>query len=95
MTANNPVDVQHDSASHRFTTSVDGHTGYVEYEPAADGIVITHTIVPSAIGGRGIAGQLVAAAVAHARQAGWTVASRCSYADAWLDRHPEHADLRR
>lgn len=95
MNATNTVAVQHDAASRRFVTTVDGHQGYVEYEPSADGIVITHTIVPSVIGGRGIAGQLVAAAADHARQVGKTVASRCSYADAWLDRHPEYADLRR
>lgn len=95
MNADTPGAVHHDPQARRFTTRVDGHDGYVEYEQTPDGMVITHTIVPSAIGGRGIAGQLVAAAAAHARSSGWTVASRCSYADAWLDRHPEYADLRR
>lgn len=88
------LQVRHDADSHRFVTTVDGHQGHVEYAPTPDGIVITHTIVPSPIGGRGIAGQLMAATVEHARQAGWRIASRCSYASTWLDRHPEHADLR-
>ena len=88
------TDITHDPASHRFTTDVDGQTGYLEYERADDVMVITHTIVPPAIGGRGIAGHLVQAALAHAREAGLKVDPRCSYADAWMRRHPEFDGLR-
>ena len=88
------TDIAHDQASQRFTTEVDGQTGYLEYERADDVMVVTHTIVPSAIGGRGIAGRLVQAALAHAREAGLKVDPRCSYADAWMRRHPEFDGLR-
>ena len=88
------TDITHDQASHRFSTEVDGQTGYVEYERAGDVMVITHTIVPAAIGGRGIAGDLVQAALTHAREAGLKVDPRCSYADAWMRRHPEFDGLR-
>ena len=57
-------------------------------------MTITHTIVPAAIGGRGIAGQLVQAALDHARSAGLKVAPECSYADDWMRTHPEYEDLR-
>ena len=88
------TDIAHDQASHRFSTEVDGQTGYVEYERAGEVMTITHTIVPPAIGGRGIAGHLVQAALAHAREAGLKVDPRCSYADAWMRRHPEFDGLR-
>lgn len=88
------TDIAHDQASHRFSTEVDGQTGYVEYERAGEVMTITHTIVPPAIGGRGIAGHLVQAALAHAREAGLKVDPRCSYADAWMRRHPEFDALR-
>lgn len=88
------TDIHHDAAHHRFVTEVDGHAGYVEYVSFAGGITITHTIVPQEIGGRGIAGALVKAALEHARDAGWKVVPECSYADIWMKRHPEFDVLR-
>ena len=87
-------EIRHDAAHHRFVTEVDGHTAYVEYEPGDSAIAITHTIVPQDIGGRGIAGQLVRAAALHARNEGLRVDPICSYADAWMRRHPQHDNLR-
>ena len=87
-------DILHDPASHRFTLDTDGHTGYVEYELREGAMAITHTIVPAAIGGRGIAARLVQAAVEHARAEGMKVDPQCSYADAWMRRHPEFEGLR-
>ncbi len=88
------ANVQHDAAAGRFTTDVDGQQGYVEYEQEGGSMAITHTIVPSAIGGRGIAGTLVQAALDHARAAGLKVIPRCSYADGWMRKHPEYEELR-
>lgn len=85
--------IDHDSAASRFTTTVDGHQGYVEYARHGDVLVITHTEVPPEIGGRGIAGKLVRAAFEHARDHGWNVRTVCSYAAAWVRRHPEFAGL--
>lgn len=87
-------DIRHDLATQRFVTVVDGVPGYLEYELADTVLTITHTVVPPAIGGRGIAARLVQAALAHAREAGLKVDPRCSYADAWMRRHPENDDLR-
>lgn len=86
--------IQHDAASHRFTQAVDGHTGYVEYTQGDGSLAITHTVVPDAIGGRGIAAQLVQAALEYARSQGLKVDPQCSYAAAYFDKHPEYADLR-
>ena len=57
-------------------------------------MVITHTVVPPAIGGRGIAGDLVRSAVEHAKTAGLKVDPRCSYADGWMRKHSEYDALR-
>lgn len=56
--------------------------------------VAEHTLVPNEIGGRGVAGQLVAALVADARSRGFTIDPQCSYVAAAFARHPEWADLR-
>lgn len=85
--------IRHDAAARRFATTVDGMDAFVDYEQRGDEMVITHTRVPEAIGGRGIAGALVQAAFAHARSTGWRVRPVCSYAAAWAERHPDVADL--
>lgn len=53
-----------------------------------------HTLVPAEIGGRGVAGRLVAALVADARAQQFRIDPVCSYVAAAFARHPEWADLR-
>lgn len=91
MTADTPV---HDNAErHRWETRVDGHLAQLTYEIDGDVIAYTHTIVPDAIGGRGIAGALVKAAIADARARGLKVVPKCSYVEAWFEKHPDQRDL--
>ncbi|MEE3155938.1 MAG: GNAT family N-acetyltransferase [Pseudomonadota bacterium] len=51
-------------------------------------------LVPSEIGGRGIAGRLVEAMVADARENHFRIEPLCSYVVAAFARHPEWADVR-
>ncbi len=53
-----------------------------------------HTIVPPEIGGRGIAGELVRALIADAREQNFSIVPQCSYVAAQFAKHPEWADLR-
>jgi predicted GNAT family acetyltransferase len=85
--------IAHDSSGRRFTTSREGHEAFVEYEREGEDLVITHTVVPPEIGGRGIAGELVKAALQYARDEGLKVLPRCSYAEAYMRRHAEYNDL--
>lgn len=85
--------IAHDAAARRFTVELDGHRAELEYQLHGGTLAITHTGVPEAIGGRGIAARLVEAAFAHARAAGLKVRPSCSYAAAWVERHPEVRDL--
>lgn len=93
MSAQGGAAVRHDAGDARFVTRVDGHDGFVEYTQADGVLTITHTVVPPEIGGRGIAGQLVRAALEYARANGLKVVPACSYAAAYVQRHPEYADL--
>lgn len=81
--------IHHDAANCRFAITVEGVIAHLDYDVEAGVLVITHTIVPAAIGGRGIAGQLVQAAFDHARKSGLKVRPECSYADVWARRHHE------
>ena len=83
------ADIRHDRQAFRFETVVDGQSCELDYRLEGERMVITHTGVPAAVGGRGIGGRLVEAAFAAAREAGWRVEPRCSYAAEWARRHPE------
>ena len=86
--------IQHDPDVHRFATTIEGERAYIDYRLEGGVMILTHTWVPEAIGGRGIAGRLVRHALDHARANGLRVHPACSYADAWMRRHPEVEDLR-
>ena len=88
------MQIEHQQDRQRFATTVDGHEAELDYRRDSGVLVITHTGVPAAIGGRGIAGALMEAAVAFAREAGLRIHPACSYAAAWMDRHREHDGLR-
>ncbi|MGY1424593.1 GNAT family N-acetyltransferase [Lysobacter sp. A289] len=87
------VVVRHDVAGSRFVTTVDGVDGVLDYQRRGDLMVLTHTGVPEAIGGRGIAGKLTLKAFEHARSEGLKVRPDCAYAAAWVKRHPEYRQL--
>jgi len=86
--------ISHDPASHRFSTVVDGVDAHLEYRLHGGVMTIMHTGVPQAIGGRGIAGALVKAAMDHARAEGLKVNPACSYSAVWMERHPDYHALR-
>jgi predicted GNAT family acetyltransferase len=87
------MDVRHEPESERFVAVVDGQEAEVSYRREGDVLVITHTGVPEAIGGRGVAGDLSRAAFEFARASGLRVRPVCSYAAAWGRRNDEYADL--
>ena len=88
-----PIDVIHKRRERVFEAVVDGAHCVLDYQLSGNIMTITHTDVPSVVGGRGIAGALTLAAFQAARSEGWKVTPACSYAAGWLQRHPEFADL--
>ena len=84
---------QHDSAAQRFTIDTEGQRSELTYRLASAVLVLTHTGVPPALEGRGIAAALVRAALDHARLHGLRVRPQCSYVQAYMQRHPETLDL--
>jgi len=83
--------IRHDPSARQFVADVESNRAHLDYTLADGVMTIAHTHVPSAIGGRGIAGELMAAALDAARTAGWRVVPACSYAKAYMARHG-HAD---
>lgn len=77
--------------SNRFVYREDGHEAQLVYQAGDGRLVLAHTEVPDELGGRGIAGRLVEAAIDRAAEKGETVAPWCPYARRWLESHEEAA----
>lgn len=86
-----PMAIEHEND--RFLASVNGIEAHLDYRLEGELMVITHTSVPDAIAGRGVAGKLTRAAFELARAQGWKVRPACSYAAGWAERHPEYGSL--
>src|SRR4029077_9359870 len=87
------LEIRHNTALQRFEATVGGELARADYRMDGNVMRMVHTEVPPGMEGRGIAGALVRAALAHARAAGLTVLPRCSYVRAYMRRHPETHSL--
>ena len=80
----------HQPENLRFITEVDGKLAEVEYVVEDNRYLdITHTFVPQALEGQGIASALVNAAYRYALENELKPKATCPYAVTWLKRHPE------
>lgn len=76
--------IQHDVDKGRF---IHASGALLEYRMASNGeMVITHTFVPDHLRGRGLAADLMQAAIGHARQNALMLSASCSYARIYLER---------
>jgi predicted GNAT family acetyltransferase len=87
------VKVTRNEAANRFEAVVDGVLCVLDYRLDGTLLTITHTRVPDAVAGRGIAAALTKAAFDAARRERWQVIPDCAYAAAYVARHPEYQDL--
>jgi predicted GNAT family acetyltransferase len=78
------IDVVHHPEQSRFEAEVDGDVAFLTYERGEGVAVMTHTVVPRQLEGRGIAGELATTAVAWARGEGLEIDPQCSYVRGWL-----------
>jgi predicted GNAT family acetyltransferase len=88
-----PLEIRHDDTNQVFVATVDGYDCELEYRLEGKTMVITHTGVPSPVGGRGIAALLTIHAVKFAEAKGWKIVPACAYADTWFKRNTEYAHL--
>lgn len=88
-------------AGGRYVAAVPGAAaqGYLEWEPGVstggrEVRIAAHTVVPRAIGGRGVAGALVERLIADAQAQGFLIRPDCSYVAAKFAANPDWGALR-
>ena len=83
--------VTDNAARHRFELEVDGHLAELVYRLDGQRLILVHTGVPDELGGRGLGGVLVRAAVDRAAAESLTIRPDCPFARSWLEKHPDEA----
>jgi predicted GNAT family acetyltransferase len=86
------VPVTDNQAASRFEIRDGGYVAELLYRRNGNRLVLIHTEVPVELEGRGMAGRLVAEAVARAAREGLTIVPFCPFARGWLERHADVAD---
>jgi predicted GNAT family acetyltransferase len=77
----------------RFETWIEGNLSKLDYMQDGKNFVITHVGVHPDQRGQGVAGKLVEVSLEYAKEKSLRVVPMCSYAAAYIHRHPEYADL--
>ena len=86
-------DVVHQPQNKRFAILLDHETAVLEYIPAKNFIVFSHTEVPPSYEGKGIASQLARTGLEYAKETNQRVMPLCPYVAMYIRRHPEYKSL--
>lgn len=82
--------ITHLKEDNRFEIRIGDNVAYVEYTLHDNNLDIEHTFVPKPLEGQGLAAALVKDAYDYALANNLKPVATCSYAVAWLERHPEY-----
>ncbi|MFI7210201.1 GNAT family N-acetyltransferase [Micromonospora maritima] len=86
--------VEENAAKHRFEILVDDAlAGFTAYLPRGEVLVFTHTEVDDRFQGQGVGAALIKGTLDQVRARGDRVVPRCPFMAAFIERHPDYADL--
>jgi len=80
---------KNNTEANRYELEIDGHISFADYKQDGDKLVITHVVVPEALRGKGIAAMVMEQVVADAKTKKLSIMPLCSYAAAYLKKHPQ------
>ncbi|MBD3836495.1 GNAT family N-acetyltransferase [Brevundimonas sp.] len=78
---------------HQYELPVDGELAVVTYNLSPPNLMITETLVPQRLEGRGIASRLARHVVDDARARELLILPVCPFFAAWFQKHPDQADV--
>lgn len=86
-------DVRNNRDANRYELVLPEGMAIAAYQAREGALLFTHTEVPDALQGKGVASRLIRGALADARAQGLKVVPLCPFVAAYLERHPEDQDL--
>lgn len=87
-------EIRHDETAHRYELTIDGQTAVVLYNEVGGGYLITETLVPVPLEGKGVASRLAKHVLADIRERGLLVLPTCPFFSGYIQKHPaDYADI--
>ncbi|WP_374275008.1 GNAT family N-acetyltransferase [Brevundimonas sp.] len=86
-------DIRNDVDGKRYVLDVDGAEAVVTYNLNGENLMITETLVPQALEGRGLAKRLAVHVLDDARARDLKVLPVCPFFAGYLQKHPDYADV--
>jgi uncharacterized protein len=87
------ISISENSDKKRFESKVDGAWAFIEYIRVENKMYLTHTEVPSAMEGKGIASLLVKHALDIIAKEERKLVPLCPFVAAYVKKHPEYEGL--
>jgi hypothetical protein len=87
------TDIANNEDARRYELPIGNEAAVVTYNLSGQNLMITETLVPQALEGQGIASRLAKHVIADARDRGLLILPVCPFFSAYLQKHPENADV--
>lgn len=88
------VEVRDQPERMRYEIALDGAlAGFAQYVRKADRVIFVHTEIDDAYGGQGLGGRLAQGALDDVCARGLRAVPLCPFIAAFIEKHPEYADL--
>ncbi len=85
--------IENNESENRYEAIFDGEAAFAEYDLEGDIIRFTHTEVPEAVSGKGLAGRIVRVALDDSRRRSLKVVPVCAYVADFIRKNKEYSDL--
>ena len=86
-------EIRDDRAARRYELTIDGLTAVVTYNEVGGGLMITETLVPQALEGRGVASRMARHVLEDVRRRELKVLPTCPFFAGYLKKHPEWTEV--
>jgi predicted GNAT family acetyltransferase len=94
MTPDSEPEIRHNHVDHQYEIWVGGvRAGLTAYRLTGHSVAFMHTEIDDSFGGRGLGSTLIKHALDDVRDSGRTVVPYCPFVRAYIQKHPEYADL--
>jgi predicted GNAT family acetyltransferase len=88
------MNITHNESQRRYELEIDGELAAIaEYTPSDGTLIFDHTYTEPAFRGRGLAAQVVRAALDDVRKGGHKIVPSCWFVAEFIDENPAYADL--
>ncbi len=82
----------HNEPECKYEYHIDGHIAYITYDDQDGNMHLTHTIVPDALAGKGLAKMLLEDVLEQIKKDNKKAVAQCSYIVKYQEKNPEKSD---